>query len=85
MPSDLVASGADVAVNVTEDKLSTSAELPTPRPWRPRGVRAGRRHKKRYGVSLVIAESNGWNEILRREDCQHLATLAAEAQARQAG
>ena len=84
MPSESLASGADIIVNVAEEQTPTSAELPTPRPWRPRGVRAGRRHKKRHGVSLVTAESSDGDEILQQNDSQHVATLAAEAQAPQA-
>ena len=81
MPCESVAPATDDTVKVVEEKVSTSAELPTPRPWRPRGVRAGRRHKKRCGVSLIIVQCNGWDELLQQKDSQRLATLAAETQA----
>ena len=40
-------------VDAAEKETSNTAEI-APRPWRPRGVRAGRRLKKRYGVSAGI-------------------------------
>lgn len=36
-----------------ETEALATAAVPAPRPWRPRGVRAGRRHKKRHGVSIA--------------------------------
>ena len=58
---------AEDTVNVVEAGTSTIAELPAHRPWRPRGVRAGRRHKKRYGVSLAVVRSDGWAELSKNK------------------
>ena len=52
--SDLpeAASAEDNTLHAETETLTTAA-TPAPRPWRPRGVRAGRRHKKRHAVSLA--------------------------------
>lgn len=72
MPVESGPSGADTPgadgdnVNVDEE-ISTTADIAPPRPWRPRGVRAGRRLKKRYGVSAVIARASRWTETFHQE------------------
>lgn len=54
--SGVPAAGTDVGdnVDVAEEGTTTPAETATTRPWRPRGVRAGRRLKKRQGVSVGL-------------------------------
>lgn len=60
----VAAVGTDVGDNmdVADEGTTNLAEVATTRPWRPRGVRAGRRLKKRQGVSVDFFQSTSGTE-----------------------